>query len=146
MKVNWPYRNRNNPIFASPKMECGRNEYKPSGEEFTMAEVIDKLAADNEHFAEKFLEGWQQMTSNGYGIDGLVDGPQNGWFGYFSLMKQGKVIMDFEKYIANNAPVTFTDPKVRKAHFIILWTNKNDCQKWSILLIVTQIHISFINI
>merc|ERR1712241_657083 len=58
MKVNWPYRSRIKPIFASSKMECGRNEYKPSGEEFTMAEVIDKLAADNVYFAEKFLEGW----------------------------------------------------------------------------------------
>ena len=31
-----------------------------------MHEVIDELATDNELFAEKFLEGWQIMTNNGY--------------------------------------------------------------------------------
>ena len=31
-----------------------------------MHELIDELASDNELFAEKFLEGWQMMTSNGY--------------------------------------------------------------------------------
>ena len=43
----------------------------------------------------------------------LVDGPQNAWTGYYSLAKQGIKIDDFETYIAENAPLKFTDPKVR---------------------------------
>ena len=79
-----------------------------------MHEIVDELASDNELWAEKFLEGWQQMTSNGYASNELVDGPQSGWVGHYSLTKQGIAISDFEAYIADNAPVTFTDPEVRK--------------------------------
>ena len=45
-------------------MKCGLNMYKPVDR--PMHEFIDELASDNELFAEKFLEGWQMMTSNGY--------------------------------------------------------------------------------
>ena len=79
-----------------------------------MHEIVEEFASDNEVWAEKFLEGWQQMTSNGYTSEELVDGPQNGWIGYYSLTKQGVEIPDFEAFIADNAPVTFTDPMVRK--------------------------------
>ena len=41
-----------------------------------------------EVFAEKFFEGWQKMTSNGYDDGVLVDGPESGWLGHYSLMKK----------------------------------------------------------
>ena len=52
------------------------------------------------------------MTSNGYSENELVDGPQNGWIGHYALTEQGVDVGDFESYIAENAPVTFTDPTV----------------------------------
>ena len=52
------------------------------------------------------------MSINGYTDEELVDGPQNGWVGHYSLSKQGINIGDFEAYIAANAPVTFTDKNV----------------------------------
>ena len=58
--LNWPYRWG----WASPAMKCGLNMHKPVDR--PMHEVIDELALDNELFAEKFLEGWQIMTNNGY--------------------------------------------------------------------------------
>ena len=58
--LNWPY----NYGFSSPAMKCGLNDYKPLDR--PMHEIIDELATDNELFAEKFLEGWQIMTNNGY--------------------------------------------------------------------------------
>ena len=91
-------------------MNCPVNDYAPEGK--AMHEIVDELASDNEIFAEKFLEGWQQMTSNGYIEGDLVDGPDNGWIGHYSLTQQGVEIDDFASYIAENSPVTFTDPKV----------------------------------
>ena len=90
-------------------MKCGLNDYAPQGT--AMSSIVDDLASDNEVFHELFLEGWQQMTSNGY--DDLVEGPDNGWMGHYSLTQQGVQIDDFADYIANNAPVTFTDTTVR---------------------------------
>ena len=52
------------------------------------------------------------MGINGYSDEELVDGPQNGWMGYYSLSQQGIEIDDFEAYIDANSPVTFTDPTV----------------------------------
>ena len=52
------------------------------------------------------------MGINGYSNEELVDGPQNGWMGYYSLSQQGIEIDDFEAYIDANSPVTFTDPTV----------------------------------
>ena len=57
-QYNWPEK-RN-----SQTMKCGLNMYTPVDR--PMHEFIDELASDNELFAEKFLEGWQMMTSNGY--------------------------------------------------------------------------------
>ena len=91
-------------------MACGVNDYAPEGR--ALHEIVDGLASDNEHFAEKFFEGWDLMTSNGYAEEDLVDGPENGWFGYNSLVEQDIHIGDFKTYIANNSPVTFTSPKV----------------------------------
>ena len=58
--LKWQYRWG----WASPAMKCGLNMHKPVDR--PMHEVIDELATDNELFAEKFLEGWQIMTNNGY--------------------------------------------------------------------------------
>ena len=52
------------------------------------------------------------MSINGYTDEELVDGPQNGWMGYYSLSQQGVDVGDFEAYIDANAPVTFTDVNV----------------------------------
>ena len=92
------------PIRASHAMQCEKNE--------ETASIVDALADDNEYFAEKFLEGWQQMISNGYSDGELVDGPENAWVGYHSLEQQGIVIEDFDAFISANAPLVFTDPKV----------------------------------
>ena len=111
---NWPYRNNKSPIFASPAMDCEVNTYSPEGK--PMHEIVDDLASDNEYFAEVFLAGWQQMTSNGYGSGELVDGPESGWTGHYSLTQQGVDVGDFAEYIRQNKPVTFTDPKVSIIH------------------------------
>ena len=92
------------PIRASHAMQCEKNE--------DTASIVEALADDNEHFAEKFLAGWQQMISNGYSDGELVDGPENAWIGYHSLEQQGIKIDNFESYIAANAPLIFTDPQV----------------------------------
>ena len=107
---NWPYRTSKSPMFASPAMDCEVNTYAP--EDKPMHEIVDYLASDNEYFAEVFLGGWQQMTSNGYGSGELVDGPESGWTGHYSLTQQGVHVADFAEYIRQNKPVTFTDPKV----------------------------------
>ena len=60
MNLKWPYRWG----WASPAMKCGLNKHTPVDR--PMHEVIDELATDNELFIEKFLEGWQIMTNNGY--------------------------------------------------------------------------------
>ena len=78
-----------------------------------MSDIIAEFAEDNEIFAEKFMEGWQEMTSNGYADGELEDGPESSWFGYYSLSqklkKQGGAIEpDFATYIQNK-PVWFTD-------------------------------------
>ena len=110
---NWPYRVDSSPIFSSPAMNCSKNTYAPEGK--PMHQIVDELASDNEYWAEKFLEGWHIMVTNGYEVDygELVDGPQSAWLGHYSLSEQGVSVGDFENYIAENKPVTFTDPKVR---------------------------------
>ena len=123
----WPLRNNNNPIYGSSALitkpentKCKPNPYDRDGKIKPLHEIVDELASDNEVFAENFLEGWQQMTSNGN--EDLRDGPENGWFGYYSLAQLNKewkwnwLIKNygsFENYIANKKPVTFTDPTVR---------------------------------
>jgi len=108
-KPLWVQRNNNNPIWNSPAMQCGLNKYAPEGK--PMHKIIEDLASDNEFFAEKFLEAYDMMTVNGYLASDLKDGPQNGWFGHYSLSQQGINVGDFNAYIASNAPVTFTDKK-----------------------------------
>ena len=124
----WPFKELNNPIYSSSALittpentKCKPNPYDMDGTIKPLHEIVDELASDNEVFAEKFLEGWQQMTSNGN--EDLRDGPENGWFGYYSLAQlnnkpwflkwQIKKHGSFENYIANKKPVTFTDHTVR---------------------------------
>ena len=95
-------------------MDCKVNTYAP--EDKPMHEIVDDLASDNEYFVEVFLAGWQQMTSNGYNSGELVDGPESGWTGHYSLTQQGVDVGDFAEYIKQNKPVTFTDPKVIIIH------------------------------
>ena len=86
--------------------------YAPEGK--PMHQIVDELASDNEYWAEKFLEGWHIMVTNGYEVEygELVEGPQSAWLGHYSLTEQGIAVGDFENYIAENKPVTFTDPNV----------------------------------
>ena len=93
-------------------MQCGKNQYAPQGR--PLHQIIDEFASDNEIWAENFLEGWQLMTSNGYSDQELIDGPENGWFGFYSLSQQGIEISNFNGYIKHHAPLKFTDPNVRK--------------------------------
>jgi len=98
---------------ASPAMRCGLTSITDSfGVE--LHEIIDEMANDNENFASRFLEGWHQMTTNGYSDSDLVNGPDNGWLGHYSLTEQGKTEhlgMNFEDFVSENGPVIFTDPK-----------------------------------
>lgn len=106
---NWPYRVDSSPIFSSPAMNCSKNQYAPEGT--PLHQVVDELAADNEYWAEMFLEGWHGMVTNQYTEGELRDGPESGWFGHYSLTEQGIAVGDFAEYIERNKPVYFTDPK-----------------------------------
>ena len=79
-------------------------------------QIVEEMASNNTFWAEKFLEAWQLMTTNGDraadGTINLADGPQSGWFGHYSLYKQGVNPADYEAYIASQAPLTWTDPTV----------------------------------
>jgi len=113
---HWPYIKPQTPneprhsFQASPAMRCGLND-NTDLDGTKMTDIVEDLAYDNEIFAEKFLEGWHQMTINGQ--SNLVDGPDNSWLGHYSLTQQGKtehLAISFEDFIAENSPVTFTDP------------------------------------
>merc|ERR1712243_448331 len=73
----------NSPIWATGAMKCNLNDYAPEGT--PMHQIIDDLASDNEYFAEKFLESYGMMISNGYTESELTDGPQNGWLGHSTI-------------------------------------------------------------
>merc|ERR1719483_861574 len=131
---NWPFKVANGiPIFASPAMDCNLNTDAPDGK--PMHQVVDELASDNEYFAEMFLEGWQLMTSNGYTAGQLRDGPHSGWMGHYSLAQQGVIISDFEAYIQENAPVTFTDPSVNKLVFLIISSFRSLYFRWILIFV-----------
>jgi len=98
-------------IFGSPAMQC--NKVTEKFDKMKIIDIIDEFAMDNEIFAKKFLGGWHQMTTNGYSESDLIDGPENGWLGYYSLTQQNKtehLQMSFADYIDENKPVTFIDP------------------------------------
>ena len=89
---------------------------KPINKYLTPPQIVTDMANDNAYWAEKFLEAWQIMTTNGdRAADGsisLTPGPQSAWFGHYSLYKQGINPADLEDYIASMAPLTWTDPTV----------------------------------
>ena len=61
----------------------------------------------------KFLEAWDIMATNG--AEGLSDGPEEGWLGYFSLDKQGRLQEEtLSSLISNHAEdgLVWTDPEV----------------------------------
>ena len=60
----------------------------------------------------KFLEAWDVMQTNGY--DDLTEGPEEGWLGYYSLDKQGKMSgTSLKTLISDNseAGLVWTDPE-----------------------------------
>ena len=50
------------------------------------------------------------MASNGY--TDLKEGPKAGWFGYYSLKKQDRVLTEELEAQMNNGGLVWTDPKV----------------------------------
>ena len=109
----WPLKNTEFPIFASPAMDCGLNNYAPEGK--PVHSITDDYATDSDKWQPKFLEAWHIMTTNGYKAEDLEDGPENAWFGHTSLTRQNiKIKGRFAKYILKRAPLTFTDPSVRQ--------------------------------
>merc|ERR1711936_952114 len=61
----------------------------------------------------KVTEKFDKMKINGYSESDFIDGPENGWLGYYSLTQQNKtehLQMSFADYIDENKPVTFIDP------------------------------------
>ena len=102
-------------VKFSVKNILDRNK-KPINKYLTPPQIVTDMANDNAYWAEKFLEAWQIMTTNGdRAADGsisLTPGPQSAWFGHYSLYKQGINPADLEDYIASMAPLTWTDPTV----------------------------------
>ena len=103
----WPLRNMKSPIFATAAMECGRQTYH------NLANIVDKFASDQQYWSIRFMEAWDIMASNGY--TDLKEGPVSGWFGYYSLKKQGKNSRKLKKLEAqtNNRGLVWTDPMVK---------------------------------
>ena len=95
------------PIFATAAMECGRQTYH------NLADIVDKFASDQQYWSIRFMEAWDIMASNGY--TDLTEGPFSGWFGYYSLKKQGKNSRKLKKLEAqtNNRGLVWTDPEVK---------------------------------
>lgn len=126
----WPLQTRfdgapRHTIFGSPAMQC--DKVADSFDGIQTSEIIDNFATDNELWAKNFLSGWHQMITNGYSKSDLVDGPENGWLGYYSLTQQApgsRLQMSFADYIAENTPVTFIDPAAdpyicgHRGHFV----------------------------
>ena len=70
-------------------------------------------AASQYCFLVKFLEAWDIMASNG--AEELTDGPEEGWLGWYSLAKQGRLEREsLASLIEQNADngLVFTDPTV----------------------------------
>ena len=65
-------------------------------------------------FLVKFLEAWDIMASNG--AEEMTDGPEEGWLGWYSLSKQGRLEGEsLASLIEQNkdSGLVWTDPKVR---------------------------------
>ena len=94
------------PIFATAAMECGRQTYH------NLANIVDKFASDQQYWSIRFMEAWDIMASNGY--TDLTEGPFSGWFGYYSLQKQGRLDLDQLVVEMVNGGIIWTDPLVSR--------------------------------
>ena len=99
-------------------MECSKQDYEG------LSDIVDKFAGDNQYWAVKFMEAWDMMATNGY--TDLTAGPRSGWFGYYSLMKQGRQDEDLEAQMKNGGLV-WTDPKVNFFRFNIYCVSELTC-------------------
>ena len=102
----WPYRNNESPIYASFAMNCSRQEYLGLGD------IVEKFAGDQQYFSVTFMEAWDLMTTNGN--TGLTEGPTSGWFGFYSLQKQGRHL-DEELQSLPEDGIVWTDPNVTRS-------------------------------
>merc|ERR1711970_364085 len=89
------------PIWGSPVEECDKAR---------TSLIVEEFADDHDVWAEAFLNAWQRMQNNVENKDDLKEGPQSSWLGFYSL--QGRVeVGDYANYIADNAPLVFTNPE-----------------------------------
>ena len=86
-------------------MNCTKQDYKG------LSDIVDKFATDQQYWSVKFFEAWDIMQQNGYPT-GLTEGPFSGWFGSYSLKKQGRTDVEVLKAEMENGGIVFTDPKV----------------------------------
>jgi len=94
------------PTYGTPVMHCNRNDNAPEGE--PVYKIVEEFADDHDAWAKDFLDGWDQMTTNG--AEGLDASAQEGWLGHYSLRDTVENIGDYEAYIVANAPLVFTNP------------------------------------
>jgi len=100
---DWPLRNMGSPIFATAAMECSKQTYH------NLSDIVDKFASDQQYWSIRFMEAWDIMASNGY--TDLKEGPKSGWFGYYSMKKQDRSLVEELEAQMNNGGLVWTDPK-----------------------------------
>ena len=91
---------------------CPLNDYAPEGK--PLYQVVEDTADDHDVFGQNLLAGFERMIQNGYDpILDLQDAPTNSWFGYYTMENQDRfsnALDNFEEFVVDNAPLTFTDP------------------------------------
>ena len=92
------------PIYATAAMECSKQTYQ------NLSDIVDRFASDQQYWSIRFMEAWDIMATNGY--TDLKEGPKAGWFGYYSLKKQDRVLTEELEAQMNNGGLVWTDPKV----------------------------------
>ena len=98
---DWPLRNMGSPIYATAAMECSKQTYQ------NLSDIVDRFASDQQYWSIRFMEAWDIMATNGY------TDLQDGWFGYYSLKKQGRLNLTVLEADMNNGGLVWTDPKVK---------------------------------
>ena len=75
---------------------------------------VEDTADDHDVFGQNLLAGFERMIQNGYDpILDLQDAPTNSWFGYYTMENQDRfsnALDNFEEFVVDNVPLTFTDP------------------------------------